>query len=429
MTRRRGAGFRGYAARHWRVPALTVIVMTGTFLFLTISDHGHEPLWSASLPEVADATMSPDASITFVLEGNDARVHAISARDDAGRFLWSHALNATQPVGLAAGEGWVAALTPKIPAHLYAWEARTGHPLASAFIEGTPGPLAGDGSLLALTTTVQGNDSVRAYDAFNASPPIPVPPLAQSLDVRANRIAVGTQGGRVLVYEGGRELFNATVPYKIQSVRLSADGRRLFVGGGSLREGDFSGGVAFLDLGAAGAPRAQWTFDTLFRVGLVELSADGERALAVIESPPAYQLVAFDTRAPTPLWTAVADGTVSHPDTGTRGGASLSPDGALAVLAAREDGPIRALDAKTGAEKWRFDAHGATVVAFPSRVADEFAANARAVAGEPYREAMVFSATREPFVHDLALITPTMLGVELAVGVVVLGVGYQRDRR
>lgn len=410
--------------RRWRAVGLVGVLLMGALLVVVVTDRGHDPEWSVRTSLVEELSFSTDGRVVYALAregGQVARLEARSGQD--GGLLWQSPLSAPRAL-VRAGAGEVAVATDFPRAFLTAFDedgtARYQFPL-----EGNPKALGIEGGVVVLALQAKGNPVLVLEDGhvvrehrFAA--------VVNSLDIRGGRLAVGTAEGQLVVFDpNGARLVNASLPLAIRSVRLTADGASVVVGGSDPRSPVFAGGVALIDVAGGGTLR--WTSTTSQMVGLVDVDASGQRVLAVEPAPPGriHMLDAADGRE---SWIqAVGDG-IPRDDAGALGGAAISPDGAV-VIVVSPLGPVRAFDARTGDPAWTYGTQGATIVSFARDAPGIFVTNGRLVQNGPYDALLLFLPGAEPTTGRLPIVAAALTLVAAFAVAVVVGVGFWRLRR
>lgn len=423
MTRRRPT-FAQYLRRRWRAVGLILVLLLGGVLVLAVTDRGHDPAWDARTGTVGDIVLSPDGKAAYALardEGENARLEARSAED--GRVLWSSRLPASGAL-LRAVDDEVVVATDFPRAFLTSYGADGGIQWQVP-LEGSPRALAIDGGLVALSLRASGNPVLVVEDGqvlrihrFST--------LVDSLDMRAGRLAVGTEGGELVVFDAtGARVGNMTVPISVRSVRLDARGGVVVFGGSGVGAAALSGGVGVMDVGAAQPLR--WLTRTTQGIGLVSTDRGADAVLA-LEAAPTYAVTLHDGKTGAVRWTRPSGDVVSRDDAGAYGGAALSPDGGTVVVLTLR-GPVRALDGGTGESRWTYAAEGGTVVAFPRDDATRFATNARLVQNGPFDAVLLFLADGEPAMDRIGIAAAGLTLLAALVAALVVGAGFWRARR
>jgi hypothetical protein len=429
MARRRGLNFRTYARRRWRTTGLVLLAMAGTLLYQAVTDKGHEPLWTRRDGDVAALAVSATGDTVYTAIKQAGTVRAVRAIDADGRLRWFHEINSSG-ILIAAGRGWVAIATPFPGAQLTAWREQDGALLYREFLQGNPRSLAANGDHLALA--LQGpKNPLLVFTNLTPTATLNFRSFVIGLAVSPQgRVAAGTSGGDLLVWEAGRERLNTSRPFRIQSVRLSDDGSKLLMGGFSIVEADLSGAAEFFDLDdpVPGVPK--WSFPTTLGVGTVGLSRDGSRAIAVEERTPRNIVYFFDTRLTKPLGHFSAPGVTARAESSDTGGVALSPKGdAIAVSAITGGGVTLVRTAPELKAAWTYVSEGGTLVAFASGNRERFVANAREAQDHPYDATLLFDVASEPLTKSFPRFALLVMLAEAAAGVVLLAAGYAWERR
>ena len=427
MARRR-LTLRTYLRRRWRLVGFVLVLGMGALLLLAITDRGHDPLWSARQGHVEALSIAPDGEAVYVLtrdapNGPVTRLQALAGA--GGDVVWQTDMNASGAL-VAADYGGVVVATD-FPRAFVTFTGADGRPRFSVPLEGEPRALAVERGRVAVALQAGSGGAVLVVEEgrivrthhFGAS--------VNALDLRAQHLAVGTSAGRVFLFAAdGAELHNLSVGLDVHSVRLSADAQALVAGGANLSRGaDLSGGVAFVD--ARDEPPVRWMLRTSSSVVLVDLDAEGRRAIAVEESTTRHRLHAYDASGAREAWSSVLAGLVATDDAG-RGGAAISPDGRTVVVGTLR-GSLRALDGETGAPLWAYQSDGTTTVAFRQTSPALFAANARLLPSGPMDTVLLFSPAREPFGGTVFALGGLVAGALALGGFALLGAGYWRLRR
>lgn len=412
--------------RRWRALGLILVLLAGSLFVLVVTDRGHDPLWDARGSALIDqAVPAPDGKVVYSLVRENGAIARLEARSGAsGVLLWDSPMNATRAL-LATGGASVAVATDFPRAFLTVY-GDDGTIRMQVALEGNPRALVLDASRTVLALQAPRNP-VSIYEDGKLARTLHFESFVNSLDLRAGRLAVGTGNGNVVVLARNAEaLLNQSLPLSVHSLRLDRDGTTLLVGGSSLRPGDLSGAVAFLDLGNAKPLR--WSHNTSVGVSLVDLDDAGILALAVEESLPKHTITMYDGGTGTLRWSQTADGIVPRDDAGAFGGAALSPDGAHVIVATLR-GAVQAYAATSGKPEWTFGSEGSSVVSFARAAPDLFIADGRLSPNGPYDSLFLFSATQEPARGRLPELGALLVLASLVAASAVLGVGYWRLRR
>lgn len=424
MARRRPT-FPAYARRRWRFLGLVLVLLSGSLLVLAITDRGHDPLWTARGAGIEAVDVAPDGSVVYTLvseEANISRLEARSGRD--GDLLWESPFNATRAL-LRAGPDGVAVATDFPLAFLTVFRD-DGSVSFQVPLEGNPRAMAIEGRRLALALQAPGNP-VLVFEDGRLNRTHVLDSFVNTLDLRAGRLAVGTGAGQVKLFaDNGTELFNASLPAAVRSLRLSGDGATLAAGGFSLAPGNLGGHVAFFD--ATRADPLVWTAETAVGIGLVDLDRAGVEIMAVEESPPSSTVLLFDTATGVRRFAYRVDGNIARDDAGAFGGAALSPDGRTLVVATLRGG-VDAYTVPDGEPRWSYGSQGSSILVFAAAENDLLVANGRLVKTGGLDTLFLFSTEREPLLGSATLLAVGLVGLALAVGVLVLSVGYWRVRR
>lgn len=421
MSRRRPS-FATYVARRWRVLGLVAVLLLGSLLVLGITDRGHEPLWSARTGPIDRAAVSPDGSAVYALIREGGNLTRLEARDGAsGGLLWESALHAPRAL-LAAGSEGVAVATDFPLAFLTAYGV-DGSVRYQVPLEGNPRALAVEGARLALALQAPGNP-VLVFEGDRLARTHTFGSFVKAIDLRAGRLAAGTGEGEVaLFHENGTAAYNASLPMSVRSLQMTRDGLSFLVGGSSLAAGDLSGVLAFVDTGRR--EPLLWTAPAPGSVGLVGLDDAGLWALSVEEAPPYHSLRVREAATGEPRWMLPVEGFVARDDSGSSGGAALSPDG-RAIVVGTLRGDVQALRVQDGRARWSFLAEGTTQVAFARDAPGLVLANGRLVTGGPYASAFLFSVDAEPLASRLPVLAAVLAAVAVLAAASIVGVGYWR---
>lgn len=427
MSRRRPT-LRVYLRRRWRTIGFLVVLFLGALLLLAITDRGHDPLWQLRAPIVEQVDVAPDGRVVYVLAREDAagRISRLEAHAGAhGGKLWTTDLNETRAL-LAAGDDGVV-LATDFPRAFVTYFGNDGRPRWAVPLEDTPRALAVERGRVAVGLQgASGEDQVLVLEEGRVVRSHAFEGLVTTLDMRAERLVVGTTFGELVLFGGdGEPLRSLRLDVDIQSLRLSADGTRLLLGGAERFGTGLSGVVAFIDYSRE--EPLQWTQRVEANVGLVDLDDAGERGIAVEESATRHRVHAYETVAARESWRKALTGIVSRDEAG-HGGAAISPDGDTVVVGTIL-GSVRAFDGATGALRWTYDSHGTTTVAFPDTQPPVFVTNARVVPSGPLESVLLFSPTAEPLKGTVAGLAAAAGLLIAAGGVLLLGIGYWRVRR
>ena len=427
MSRRRPT-LRAYLRRRWRTMGFLVVLFLGALLILAITDRGHDPLWQGRITSVEQLGISPDGSVVYALgqaeqAGPITHLEARSGRD--GGTLWRTDLNESRAL-IAADSGGVA-LATDFPRAFAVYYDEHGRPRFHTALEGIPRALAVEQGVMAVALQgAGGGDQVLLIEAGQVVRSHRFAGIVNALDLRAEHLAVGTSLGELALFApNGTQLHNEPLALDIRSLRLSANAQALIVGGYDQGATSLAGGVAFLDFGDE--PLVEWTQRTGAGVGLVDINADGTRAIAIEEAGARHRLHAYDTMGVREMWGKRLSGIVARDDAG-HGGAAISPDGAT-VIVGTQLGVLRAFGGNDGRLLWTYDSEGTTTVAFRQTNPSQFVANARLVPNGPLEAILLFSPSAEPVASTVTGLA-AFVGIGLAIGgVIILGAGYWRLRR
>lgn len=424
MSRRRPT-LASYVRRRWRAIGAVVVLLLGSLLVLAVTDRGHDPLWVAQTDEVDHAAIAPDASAVYALTRTDGNITGLHAyRGEDGALLWQSELDATRAL-LAAGPHGVAVATD-FPRAFLTFHGVDGTIRWQVPLEGNPVAIRIDGERIALALNAPSNP-VLLFDGDLLIHVYHLPSPVRALDLQKGLIATGGLTGEVIVTGlDHEEVLNTTLEMSIRSLRLAHDGTGLVLGGTGLSPADPRGHVAFLDIGVE--PVVRWEAETPVGVGLVDADAAGLFALAIEEAPPASTLHLYDGATGATRWARLIEGSVSRDDSGTLGGAAISPDGEVVAVATLR-GSLRVFTAEEGDERWAFDGRGALVVSFAEDEPRRLLVAGRLLQNRPVDSLLLFSPISEP-VGQRAGILAASLGASAAVALaLVIGVGFWRARR
>lgn len=425
MARRRPT-FATYAARRWRVLGILAVLLAGSMLVLAVTDRGHEPVWSARTGPVDSTAASPDGSTIYALIREGDNLTRLEARrGGTGSLLWDSPLHAPRAL-LAAGAEGVAVATDFPLAFLTVYGVDGSIDFAVP-LEGNPRDLDMDGDRVAIALQAPGNPLL-VFERGQLLQSHSFASFVTGISLRQDRLAAGAGDGQVAVFApNGTALFNASLPLSVRSLQLTRDGQTLLLGGYGPLPGDLSGALVLIDVDAREPIR--WSRSTGVGVGLVAIDDNGLWAMAVEETPPDHRLLMFEAASGALKWTHPLVGSISRDDSGSTGGAALSPDGrSVAVATIRSD--ILLLRALDGRARWTFDTEGATHVAFPHEAPDTLLASGRLVSTSPYSTLLLrFSVTEEPFAGRLPLLAFLLVTATLLAAAAILAVGYWRVRR
>lgn len=424
MSRRRPT-LAAYVRRRWRAVGAIAVLLVGALLVLGITDRGHDPAWEARTGVVDQLDVAPDGSRVYTLVRDGDALTRLEARSgETGDVLWESPLSAPRALLRAAGDGVVVATD--FPLAFLTHFGSDGGVLLQVPLEGNPRALATDGGRIALALQAPGNP-VLVFEGGALARSHSAPTFVTAFDARGGRIALGGGGGEILVFDDeGREVHNGTLAMSVRSLRLSADGHSVAVGGTGRASGDLTGRVAYLDLTRA-APLA-WARQTPSGVGLVDVDLAGQALLAVEEAPPTATLHLFEGATGEVRWQRELSGNVARDDAGSYGGAELAPDGSTAAVASLR-GHLRVLDGATGRDVWAYRASGANVVAYADAEPDAFVAATRLVASRPYDTLVLFSTGEEPALSRAPVLAGVLAAVAFASLVAIVGLGFWRARR
>lgn len=402
-----------------------LVLLAGSLLVLAITDRGHDPQWVARPGIVDTLDVAPDGSVVYALVRAGENATRLEARrGDDGSLLWESTLSSPRAL-LSATRAGVVVATDFPRAFLTGYGA-DGSIRYQAPLEGNPRAIASESGRVVVALQAPGNPVV-VYEAGTPARTHRFNTFVNAIDLRAGRIAAGTGDGQVTLLDThGEVLLNASLPLSVRSLRLSADGVAVIVGGFSLTPGDLSGLVAFLD--ATEEAPVRWIQRTPVGVGLVDMDRAGVHALAVGESPPQDTLYVYAGATGDVVWSRRLDGNVARDDAGSLGGASMAPDG-RAVAAATLRSGVHVYEVPGGEERWSYGSEGSTLVSFARDDPRRMAANARLLQNGPFDALLAFRAGAGPRVENAAVVAVALVAADLAVIALVLGVGYWRVRR
>lgn len=424
MSRRR-LTLAAYIRRRWRAIGAVVVLFLGALLVVAVTDRGHDPLWVAQVEEVDHAAIAPDASAVYVLTRTEGSITGLAAfRGEDGAPLWQGELNATRAL-LAAGPTGVAVATD-FPAASLTFYNVGGTIRWRVPLEGNPVALRIDGERIALALNAPSNP-VLLFDGDLLIRIYHLPSPVRALDLQTGLLATGGLSGEVIVTGlDHEEVLNATLPMSVRSLRLAHDGTGLVVGGVGLTPSDPRGHVAFLDIGAE--PVVRWQAETPVGVGLVDTDAAGLFALAVEEAPPSSTLHVYDGATGATRWARLIEGSVSRDDSGSLGGAAISPDGEVVAVATLR-GALHLFTTEEGDERWSYEARGALVVSFAEDEPRRMLVASRLLQNRPIDSLLLFSPTAEPLGQRAGLLAATLGASAVVALALLIGVGLWRARR
>lgn len=427
MSRRRPT-LRHYLRRRWRTAGFLVVLFLGALLLLAVTDRGHDPLWEVRAPLVHQFALSPAGDIVYVLVKDDENgpIVRLEARDGrTGGILWKTEMDETRALIAADDEG--VALATDFPEALATFYDTDGSLRWQKAIEGgSPRALVTEDARVAIALQASaGEDQVIVVEDGRIVRAPSFDGFVNALDLRAGHLAVGTSAGELVLFEPrGRLLHTARLDLDILSVRLAGNAQTLMAGGYARGDTNSSGGVAFVDFSVKDV--VQWTQETAAGIGLVDISADGSRAIAIEESGARHSLHAYATRDANETWAKLLAGIVGR-DAAGHGGAAISPAGDTVVVGTLKEG-LRVFDGETGDALWTYDSDGTTLVAFRQALPPQFVANARLVQNGPLEALLLFSPAREPVSATFAAGAVVAGMVIVGAGLILLGVGYWRWR-
>lgn len=423
MSRRR-LTLSGYLRRRWRLLGAIVVLTLGSLLVVAMTDRGHDPAWQQSGGEIDQVTLSPDASLAYVILREDQNVTGIQARDGlTGDQRWEGQFRAPRAL-MASGPAFVAVATDFPRAFLTVYNAN-GTPRWELPIQGSPTALAVDGERIVLALNGPGNP-VLFFDTDLLIRTYALQSPVRAVDAAGGLVATGSLQGEVVVFRDRDVVLNTTLPVVIRSLRLAHDGTSLLVGGTRIAPEDQHGAVVFLDID--GPEPIRWQRETPEGVGLVDLDGAALVAMAVEEEPPSATVTVYEGATGATRWTRRLDGSIQRADAGDKGGAAISPDGsAVGVAAIRGD--FLLLDAQDGRERWSYRAGGAAVVTFADDEPRRVLVAARVLENRPYDSLLLFSLSAEPFGERASLQVAILLMIGAASLALVVAVGSWRARR
>lgn len=426
MARRRPT-LRTYLRRRWRTVGLLVVLLLGALLILGITDRGHDPQWEVRAGYVEQLEVAPSGDIVYVLARADpnAPITRLEAHaGEGGALLWKTDLNATRALIAVADDG-VALATDFPRAFLTSFDT-AGRPRYHVPLEGAPRALAADVGRVAVALDTAGGGQVQVVEVGATSRTHRFDSIVKSIDLRAGHLAAGTSSGSLALFAPNGTLLHETrLDLDIVSLRLAADARVLIAGGYARNESAFSGGVAFVDF--TDHPLVEWTQRTAVGVGVVDIDARGELAIAVEESSDRHVLHAYDTGRAVELWGKRLAGIVARDNFG-HGGAAIAPDGSTVIVGTLRGG-IRAFDGQSGSARWFYNSEGTTNVGFTQGSPVLVVANARLVPNGPLEGVLLFSTEAEPITAQVGVLAAVFAVTAAVVAVLVLGIGYWRLRR
>lgn len=425
MPRRRPT-LASYAARRWRSLGLLLVLLLGSLLVLAVTDRGHEPLWTARTGVIDSAAVAPDGSAVYTLIREDGNVTRLEARrGETGTLLWESRLHAPRAL-LAAGEGGVA-LATDFPFAFLTVYGEDGSLRYQAPLQGNPRALRMEGDRVAIALQAPGNPVLVLEDG-NLARTLRFGSFVKAIDLRSGHLAAGTGDGEVALFApNGTALVNVSLNLSVRSLQLSRDGTMLLVGGYGLAPGALGGSLALLD--AATQPPLRWTQAVTAGVGYVDLDDNGVWAMAVEESPPRYRLRVYEAATGASRWVREVDGNVAGDDSGSVGGASLSPDGRSVVVASLR-GDLRVLRTSDAAQRWTFEVEGVTQATFARDAPDLVFATGRLVPTGAYStNAFLFSVASEPLQGHMPILSLLLAAATALAAAAIVGLGYWRARR
>lgn len=423
MSRRR-LTLTAYVRRRWRAIGAILVLSLGSLLVVAMTDRGHDPAWMETNGAVDQATLSPDASLAYVLLREDRNITGLEARDGlTGDVRWEAPVHSERAL-MAAGPSFVAIATEFPRAFLTVYNA-DGSPRWELPLAGSPTAMAVEDTRIVLALSAPSNPVIFFEDDLllrTYHHPSPV----RAVDAEAGLVATGGLQGEVMVYREREVLLNATLAMGVRSLRLAQDGTSVLVGGNAIAADDPRGLVAYLDIG--GDEPVRWIKQMAEGVGLVDLDASALVAMAVEDEPPEATVHVLEGATGATRWTRRLPGSVQRLDAGDEGGAAISPDG-NAVGVATLRGHFLLLDAQDGRERWSYRAEGAGVVAFGDDEPRRVLVAARLLENRPYDSILLFSLKAEPFVQRAALQAAVLLAVGATMLGLVVGLGYWRAKR
>lgn len=404
-----------------------MVLFLGALLVLVITDRGHDPLWEVREPFVEQLALAPDGSELYVLVRDDANgpiVRLESRAGEDGRLLWKTDMNDSRALIAADDEG--VAVATDFPRAFAVYYGADGRPRYHVALQGSPRALAVEQGRIAVSLqATESTDEVLVVREGRVERVHAFRGYVNAIDLRAQRLGVGTSEGVLTLFDPEGDVLHSTnLTLDVLTIRLAADAHAMIAGGFDMGNAA-GGGVAFVDF--SDEPLVEWTQRTAFGVGLVDVSADGSRAIAIEESSPRPHLHVYETHETRESWGKLLAGFVAIDETG-RGGAAISPDGRTVVVGT-VDGGVRAFDGRDGDQRWTFESEGTTFVGFGHTSPPFFITNARLVPNGPLEAVLLFDPASEPLSSRISTLAAGV-GILLAAGgATILGVGYWRLRR
>ncbi|HWG89852.1 MAG TPA: hypothetical protein VNZ52_03290 [Candidatus Thermoplasmatota archaeon] len=430
---RAGAQGGGLLRRHWRVLAVTLLLMVATSLLAALADRGHDPEWRRELPdEVSALSFTPDGERLLALQTRNGSFTALTALTPRGERAWTVPLNVSYVKFAAANEA-VAVATAPSPANLTVYDALTGRPFWYAPIPRVfVTSLAMDGDLLAvaLQTTPPGVQVfTREGDGFLLQAELPFPSgpdgtnQVRGLDVRDGTVAAGDDLGNVKALRGGALVLEARVPYQALALEVQPGGAGLLVGGRSLDGSGFTGGVQALRI-TPGDPlgEVEWTAPVPGTVTFLDVShpeTGTARAVALVDAGPPILRGFPDLQVPQG-WSTRATRVISDLLPNRAAALALDPKGETVAYVTAGD-EVTVLSAAGGEEQWTYRAFGGTSLSYHPE-GGAFATGVRLLPDLPPNVVLYFDVEEEPLSRDLSRLLPLVLALEALVGLGVLGV-------
>lgn len=420
---------RHLRSERWRSIGLLLVLMAGTVLVVSLVERGHDPVSRVEPGDVDALHLPPSGEPLILLQPGPNGSYAATAVDpEDGSRLW-HLPLPGQPTDWALSGDTLAISLPHPREAALLVHIPTGEVQEEVQPGGVVRRVAVSPTHLAVAVQTTGNPTVlyeRTGPSLREGGRFLHRGLVLDMALDGDLLATGTRAGEVLLVDadGPTVRFNRSVPFLVQGLDLSSGGEHLLLGGRSFS--DTGNGVLELhQVLGEDAPRVLWSVGNAATppVGLVELSRSGSRAVATLEVPGNYHVL------------AVEDGEVTGREgTGgllTRGqlarGIALSPDGRW-VAGATLEGDVVLRSMPTLRTVWSWDASGATSVDFAEAAPELFAANARLAPGGGFGSVSVFDVDSESFLDDASRLLPALLLVEAVTGVLVV-LARGSDRR
>ncbi len=418
---------RHLRSERWRSLGLLLVLLAGTVLVTLMVDRGHDPVSQVEAGDVEALQLPASGDPVIVLQRGDPTYTLAAVDPEDGAILWDVLLPGPPTDWALSGDVLALALPhPREEALLL--DVGTGHLVEQVQPGGVARRVAISPTHLAVAVQSSGNPVI-LYDRTGMQAEevgrFHHRGLVLQVALNGDVLATGTRAGEATVVDadGPTTRLNSSVPYIVQGLALSSGGEHLLLGGRAFSDTGH-GMVEAYHVPGDDPPRRLWGVGdpSTPPVGLVEMNRNGSRAVATLEVPGDYRILAIEDGEVTAQ--ATVGGLVTRGQVGR--GLALSPDSQW-VAAATLEGDVILRSMPTLEREWTWEASGATSVDFADANQELFAVNARLAPGGSFDTVSTFDVDNEPFLNDPARLLPPLLLVEAGTGVlVVLGRGSSR---